>query len=271
MDFQLILLFFISGVIGGFLAGLLGVGGGVVFVPVIQYFIKDKVADDDFVAYTIANSLFIIFIVGVFGWYEQLKVKNTDSKTSLIVGFTAVITSLITSYLIKEFNITDKRIFNSFFTILIILTVVRMLMSYFLKQKDPEKVVLPSVKYLMPIGFITGAVTALTGLGGGVIMVPYFNKVLKLPIKFSTGLSLSIIPIIALPLIVFYLIIGPKEIMSGGFQTGYIMWQVVLPIGFIAAFSAKYGVKFAQKRKPQTILLIFIVFVSLTLLKVWLA
>jgi hypothetical protein len=94
-------------------------------------------------------------------------------------------------------------LFKTFFSIVMLLTIARVLYGQIKNKTENDVLNMPAYSKFVPAGLLAGVITSLTGLGGGVIMVPYFNKILKLPVKFSTGLSLSVIPIIALPLIVF--------------------------------------------------------------------
>lgn len=270
MDFQLLIWFVLAGIAGGFLAGLLGVGGGLVFIPVIQKIIENKVPLEDVVAYTISNSLMIIFVVGVSSFAKQKKLKNTDLKASLITGFSAVISSLLVTYLLKITNTTDMALFKTFFSIVMLLTIARVLYGQIKNKTENDVLNMPAYPKFVPAGLLAGVITSLTGLGGGVIMVPYFNKILKLPVKFSTGLSLSVIPIIALPLIVFYLFSSPQKEVIEGYQTGYIMWTAVLPISLFAAIASQYGIKVSQKLKSSVVMLIFLLFAIFTLVRVWL-
>ena len=136
------------------------------------------------------------------------------------------------------------------------------------KKKTDDTINLPQLTAFIPAGFIAGLVTAITGLGGGVVMVPYFNKVLKLPIKFSTGLSLSVIPLIAAPLLVFYMINTPLKEVYPGAQTGYIMWMAILPITIAAGLASPLGVKVANKISNDTLLGIFLAFILINLTKI---
>ena len=67
-----ILLLVLAGLVGGFLAGMLGVGGGIVFVPVIQLILTYHKISEGNVAYTLANSLVIVFAVGISGTFKQI-------------------------------------------------------------------------------------------------------------------------------------------------------------------------------------------------------
>jgi uncharacterized protein len=268
MDYLSLLFLLGAGVFGGILSGLLGVGGGLVFIPIIQYIIQDKVAPGDIVSYTIGNSLMIIFIVGLSGFLKQRQLKNTDTKATIYTGIAAVCSSLLVTALLNIFEINDLSIFKSFFTLVLIVTIIRVLIGQFSKNKDSEVLNLPPYKKFIPAGLFAGIITSLTGLGGGVIMVPYFNKILKLPVRFSTGLSLSVIPIIALPLIIYYMVQKPVLLVFPTFQTGFMMWAAIIPLGLSAAISARWGIILAQKMRPSIILFLFLAFSLFTLFRV---
>lgn len=260
-----ILLLIFAGLLGGFLAGMLGVGGGIVFVPVIQQILFHHQITEGNVYYTLSNSLVIVFAVGIRGTIKQLKLKNTHLPSAVATGISASISSMLLTFLIFKYELNNQQLFNYIFAVILIFTTIRMLLS---KGEDNNQLNIPKITKFIPAGLFAGVVTSLSGLGGGVVMVPYFNKILKLPIKFATGLSLSVIPIIALPLIVFYSIINPVQLVHSKYQTGFLVWPLLVPIILSAMLSSGYGVKFAQTLRPKTLSTIFITFVILTLVKI---
>jgi len=91
------------GAIGGFMAGMLGVGGGIIFVPILTwYFHKLGMADHDIVKYTLANSILLVFVSGISGIIRQKKTGTWDFKRTLIIGIPGAITALIWSYFIEK-------------------------------------------------------------------------------------------------------------------------------------------------------------------------
>jgi uncharacterized protein len=265
-DIWHLLLILAIGFLGGFLAGMLGVGGGIVFIPLFQEMVKNHSVEADKVPYILTNSLMIVFAVGLMATIKQVKIKNTDLKASVVTGACAVLSSLSLSFLINHYNINDPLIFRYIFALILVFTAVKMLYDHLRKKETVEKVQLPPLKKFIPAGLFAGVVTSLTGLGGGIIMVPYFNKVLKLPIKFATGLSLSVIPLIALPLLLFYTFDKPS-LKLHDIQSGHIVWPVILPILISSMIAAPLGVRFAQKLASKTLLTIFLCFILLTVIK----
>lgn len=270
MDIYHLIIYVIAGAFGGFMAGMLGVGGGIVFIPIIQEIIRNTALEHDKAFYVLANSLAIVLVVGVSGSVKQYKLKNTDLRAALVTGVFAIMSSLTCSWILHEFKLNDAHVFKSIFAVILVITGLRMWMSrkQVAHEKEHAPVQIPNLKLFMPAGALAGIITAITGLGGGVVMVPYFNKILKLPLKFSTGLSLSVIPIIAAPLLVFYMFKTPGKEVFSGMQTGYIMWSAILPLIVAAGIASPLGVRLANKISSKNLLIIFLSFISLNLLKI---
>lgn len=267
IDLWLLLLMFVLGFAGGFMAGMLGVGGGIIFVPFLHEIVKGYADIADRVPYVLANSLAIVCVVGISGSVKQYKLKNTDIRASLVTGLSAICTSLLVSSLLKHFEINEPKLFSYVFILILVLTAARILYGKIREKDEIETLNMPKLGKFIPAGLFAGVITSMTGLGGGIVMVPYFNRVLKLPIKFSTGLSLSVIPIITLPLLVFYIINKPAVEVYPGMQSGYIMWTAILPIIIAAVIAAPFGVRVAQKLSSNTLLTIFLVFIAITIVK----
>ena len=66
-------LLFLLGSFGAFVAGFLGVGGGIIYIPILQHFLsKLNLPDDILVKAILANSLFVIIFSGSVATYKQL-------------------------------------------------------------------------------------------------------------------------------------------------------------------------------------------------------
>ena len=66
--------------LGGVVAGLIGVGGGVVFVPAMVVFLSKGQVEAE------ATSLLIIAVVSLFGTWRQRGYGNVDLRDALLIG-----------------------------------------------------------------------------------------------------------------------------------------------------------------------------------------
>ena len=103
---------------------------------------------------------------------------NFYPKQILYTSLPGVITSLGLSYAISQIHFYSKDKFNVFFISMLVLLLVRMFWkntSTAAKEKEPAEV--KTLAYVLT-GFFTGLVTALSGLGGGIVMIPVFTNLL---------------------------------------------------------------------------------------------
>ncbi|MBC7382867.1 MAG: sulfite exporter TauE/SafE family protein [Bacteroidia bacterium] len=255
----------ILGSFGAFLSGLLGVGGGIIFIPVLDHFLKKcGMHDDMLVKGILANSLFTIIFSGSVSSYKQYKMGNFFPKQIWQTALPGVFTAILLTYLIKSGNWYNKGTFNYVFAGMLLVIMIRM----FLKGKTtpgtwPE----PTARQFGTTGFFTGIITALSGLGGGVVMTPVFTDVLKIPIKKASSISNGVIPLFAIAIGIYNLGDTPPYKISE-WQVGYIVFPVILPMILAAFIFAPLGVKIAQQTTQSIIRLIFAMMVGLVLIKV---
>ena len=256
---------FILGSIGGFVSGFLGVGGGIIFVPILDFFLfKLGLRNDVLVKGILANSLFTIIFSGSVASYTQYKTGNFYPREILRTAFPGIITALIMTYLIKNGTWYSKTLFNNVFACMLLLIAVKMLGT---KQKVLNESMTNNKTYqYLFTGFFAGIVTAMSGLGGGVVMTPIFTDIFKHDIRKASSISNGIIPLFAIAVGIYNLYgTSPQKITD--WQIGYILFPVVLPMIFATFIFAPMGVKLSQKTKPQIIRAVFVSFVSIVLIK----
>jgi uncharacterized protein len=270
MEFTFILYLFLAGAFGGFMAGLLGVGGGVVFVPLITHYIGTiAVPEASFSALVMANSFSVIFVIGIFGTLKQKKLGQFYPKIILATGIPAVIGSIGTSKLLVISGLYSKHVFSVFFIGLLCFVLFRFLVEAIKqkKNKSVETIYQPeSLNVFLLPGFLSGIIAALSGLGGGIVMIPYFTQLLKMPIKSATAISLSVITLGALPLLVFYLF-QDLQLPLGMPHTGHIIWPLVVPMILGSMLTVGFGVSLSKKISPWLVFILLSVFIIFTILK----
>ncbi|MEY3781402.1 MAG: hypothetical protein RJA00_1563 [Bacteroidota bacterium] len=263
------LLLLLCGSVGGFLAGLLGVGGGMLFIPVInEYLSSYPLTTDELVKYTLANSIALVFMSGVSGIFRQKKMGTWDWKQSLYIGIPGALSSLAMSMAIEQGDWYSKTRFQTVFLGFLLLSIANMIWGKTAAKSTDTQVNDAKTSPILPIlvGIIAGCVVSLSGLGGGIIMVPLFRMLLKKPMHQATALSLSIVPILAIASLLQYGLNAPSDTINP-FQWGYLLGILLLPMLLGVMFFSSFGQKTAPRVPVLWLRVIFAVLSSIILIK----
>ncbi|MCG9880556.1 MAG: sulfite exporter TauE/SafE family protein [Bacteroidia bacterium] len=248
-----------------FLSGFLGVGGGIVYIPVIEYYLKRLGIHSDILVKTIlANSLFTIIFSGSVSSYYQYKNGNFYPKQIIQTALPGIVSALLITYLIKNGTWYNKTVFNYVFASMLLLIVTRMYTSKPKVNADDNHNNKPI--YFGSTGFIAGIVTAFSGLGGGVVMTPVFTDIFKQPIKKASSISNGVIPFFAISMGIYNLWDTPEQLLSK-YQIGYIVLPIVIPLILSTFIFAPIGVNISQKTSHKIIRFTFASFASLVFFK----
>ena len=167
MDFWL--LYLVTGVFAGFLAGLLGVGGGLVIVPVLVFiFTAQHFPAEQVMHLALGTSLASIMFTSI----SSLRAHHAHGAVNWVVvrgltpgiiagtlGGTMVAAQLSTSFL------------KVFFVVFLYYVATQMIMN--IKPKPSRE--LPGVMGMFSAGGVIGAVSSLVGIGGGTLSVPFMT------------------------------------------------------------------------------------------------
>jgi len=257
-----------TGLIGGFLGGLLGLGGGVVFAPVLLfYFQQIGVPDAALLPLTIGTSLCAVLITMFSTTYAQHRKGALRIQVALFSGTVSASIALIATIAISTQSWYDKRYFQLFFGAMLLLVTWRMVMyKPIVGGADVERTDQKSI--LMAIGGISGFVSALTGVGGGTILVPAYHRFLNMQMTVATATSSGTILMTSATAILGYLYQGwGKHILP--FSFGYVDGLAAVLLAFPAILSAQWGVGAAHKINTlwlKRIFAAFSLFISLRMI-----
>lgn len=268
LDYSDFIILFLLGSIGAFLSGFLGVGGGIVYIPILDYFLgKLGLSDDNLVKAILANSLFTIIFSGSVSSYKQYRIGNFYLKEILYTAATGAVTAALMTMFIKSGTWYSKSVFNYVFASMLLVIAVRMFLLSNPKSIE-EKNVKPIGYYIT--GFFAGIITAMSGLGGGVVMTPTFTDVFKINIKKASAISNGVIPLFAIAVGLLNLSTPATQQVSN-WQVGFIVFPVVIPMILSTFLFAPLGVITAQKANQKVIRMVFATFVSIVFVKTLLA
>ena len=257
MDFLIyVLLLLIGGCFGGLMAGLLGVGGGIILTP-IQYFLLLAYGVEPGIAMTtsFATSLAVIFVTmirGTMNHYKNGMVVTDYLVYIMVLGFIGAIVGAFVSVRV------DVSILRLAFGILCFFAVINMIL---IKYPDNDDNISRSVLAHCLLGLIGGLLCGLLGVGGGIIMIPILTIVLKYPTHKAIGTSSASIIATSLGGMIAYIVLGWNVSGLPAFSVGYVnVIQFVfltLTSSLVAGYAANLSKKVdAYKLKIVHILLV---------------
>tara|TARA_B100000749_G_scaffold259830_1_gene230861 strand:+ start:967 stop:1605 length:639 start_codon:yes stop_codon:yes gene_type:complete len=156
----------ILGSVVGVLAGMLGIGGGLIIVPVLSYLLIHfmGMTTETVMPVAIATSLSTIIFTGMSSAFAHYKLGNIQRHvvlyTGLGIAFGAFAGAQIASHISGE-------LLKDVFAVLVILIAMQMIFG---KQKASENDA--SKGTLATVGGGAGLLSALMGIGGGALLVP---------------------------------------------------------------------------------------------------
>jgi uncharacterized membrane protein YfcA len=222
---------------------------------------------EEIVRYTLANSIFLVFASGLSGIFRQYKMGSWAWRESLHIGIPGALSSWAMSWAIRWGDWYNPDRFSFVFLGFLLLTMGNMLLSKGADQSLSETDPNPSWIKGSLVGLMAGAVVSLSGLGGGIIMVPLFRMMLNKPMHKATALSLSIVPMLASLSLLHYITERPNLELSALTQSGYIVWPFFLPMAIGVLVFSSFGQKKAKDLSPLTLRIIFASLSALVLIK----
>jgi len=257
MTITLFLILLLIGAIVGYYSGLIGTGGNIILIPVFDIlFHYLKIPETEVVKFIIAHSFFITAFTGLSVSYKQFKAKNLHVKEVLFISIAGMITAFFMTEFIKNGNWYHKSDFDLVFFTLLLILAIRML--FFKQPPPPINENHLNKPYFPIIGIVAGLISSLSGLGGGIIVIPILTDILKTPLKKASSISIGVVAMLALPISISYLSIDARSTMQNFLpaQVGYISMFIAAPV-LIGVFSTTgWGVRTAQKTDPNKLRLI---------------
>jgi uncharacterized protein len=247
VDYLEFLFLGVIGVVGGMLSGLVGVGGGIVFVPGLLYAGGWRIQE------AVAASLVIIIFSSLSGTIRNAKSADPVNWRVAALLSLAVAPSSLIGVLISRVS-PEIVVKVAFATLLIALAYPT---ARGRGEYDPDKHIPLPLVFLA--GIFIGTLSGLVGVGGGVMMVPLMVLGMGLTTKGAVSTSLAVV--------MFTGIIGAAGYVATGFRD--VQELLSLPPLIIGSIiGAPLGVR-VRDRLPENVVRIgfgvFMVIVALRL------
>lgn len=252
----------ISAVVAGFLGSILGLGGGIIIVPVLTLVYGVNIR------YAVAASLISIVATSSGAAASYLKDNLTNLRVAVLLEI-GTVTGAIAGFLISAY-IKTKFLFL-LFGLFLMFSVFMMLQrreqsasdkshpwSDYLKlnsEYPDQKGSIPYKVENVPVGlfvmFLAGIFSALLGIGSGILKVLAMDRAMKLPIKVSSATSNFMIGVTASASAGAYLLRGD------------ILPEIAAPVAVGIIAGSFLGAKAMVRMRSRHIRYIFVVVLTI--------
>jgi len=258
---NLIVVLALAAAVAGFMAGLLGVGGGIIMVPALYY--AFTVLDFDIVTrmhLSVGTSLAIIIPTSIISTKTHMEYDAVDFKMIKSFGIFILLGVISGTFLAVSLKTPTLILFFSIFALMVGLFFI------FLREQlveNPKKI----SNFIKNIsGVIIGFISVPLGIGGGSLMVP-FMRTFGYDIRKSIGTAAAVGFLIAIS--------GTTTMIIGGnlinnintpFSVGYfnlLGFAVFVPVTMIMARLGAKTVYKINKKILGKIFGIFLIIVSI--------
>lgn len=240
MGIEWVVAFLILGAVVGFMAGLLGIGGGGIMVPVLtSIFLAQGVAVENVVHLALGTSMASIVFTSFASMRAHHKRGAVQWNIVKMMATGVVLGTFGATFLATWMNSVHLALFFAIF------------MGYVAFQMARDKKPKPSRKLLSSPalfagGGVIGVISALVSIGGGSLTVPFLvwqNIDVKKAIATSAaiGFPLSIAGTLG------YVVNGFMHPSSAALSAGFVYLPAVVLISLVSYFTAPFGASMAHK------------------------
>jgi len=253
MAIEHIIILLVTGIVAGFAAGLLGLGGGFIMTPV-QYMVYTSMglATDMAIKLAFGTTLLVILPTAASGAWRHSQKKAVWWKAAIVMGGVSLIGGFIGATLATHLpGVALKIAFGGIY----LAVAVRMLTT---RQLEVEQAPRDNPWLWMACAFPIGIITGILGMGGGVIAVPVMALALRFKMHNAVATSLAMMIFTSTGAVTGYIINGFGVPNLPAYSIGYVnmlSWFLLVVTSF---GMAQVGAMTAHKLPAKQLGYIFI-------------
>jgi uncharacterized protein len=245
------------GTVVGFLAGLIGIGGGLIIVPALVMLLPAYgiIEPENAMLVAIATSLASIIVTATSSVIAHHRQGNVPWSIATAVLIGAALGALLVGYFAHH---VSGEILKLVFAVAVLLLSLRMLGS----RSTLGSKALPSKGWLGLVSAILAGMASLLGIGGGALFVPMLNY-FSVDIRRAIGCAAASGIAIAIFGSIGYVLAGWKHYSLAEGFIGYIYLPVLVGIVTTSVFMAPIGARLTNRLPVLVIKRVFGVFLIL--------
>jgi len=236
----------ILGLLIGILASLTGVGGGAIIVPILSLIYAFTPAN------AVGTSLAAIVFTAVAATVTYWRQKRIFFRTGVLVSFATAPGAVIGAYLT---GVVSSTVLGIAFSVFLIIVAIKILTEILPRRRGKSKIdaeIQDSENDLFnykrgrlylafALGFASGVISGLLGVGGGIVLVPLLIFVLKLDMHVAVATTM------------FTMIFTALAGVAQHFVLGNVNFEFALMLGVGSILGTQIGA-YIYKRASHTLM-----------------
>jgi len=251
-----------TGIFAGVLAGLLGVGGGIIIVPILFHLFSgfgvDTALAMPLAVGTSLSTIVLTSLVSARNHYAKGGVDMDLVRRWLLPVLIGVAIGSLAPTMVDGAQV------KTVFGIMLVVVSLHMLASSFRPLQLLDHLPLPGLQF--PLAVLVGGLSALLGIGGGTLMVPLLT-LFAFPIHRAVSTASVFGLIISVPATLVYVANGWGLPDLPPLTTGYVNWAAFAILVPMTMWFAPLGVKLAYRLNVPQLKRAFAVFLFLVGMK----
>ena len=238
------------GSFSGVLAGLFGIGGGIIIIPTFFYIFSYLAFPDEILSHMVlGSSLGVIAFSSISSTFSHHSKGAVNWRIIKVVAPSIVIGSslggLTAGYL-------ESSTLQGLVSLFLVVASVQLIFEFPPPSQNPKTNLAGPVIAGGGIGWLSGVF----GIGGGIFSVPYFyHRGLKMMHAIGTSAACGI-PI-AIAGSISYILIGYENLNLPEYSIGYVYLPATIIVGVMSSLTAKFGVNIAHRMKQKKLRIAF--------------
>lgn len=250
MESRVLINLILVGMAAGFLAGMFGIGGGAIVIPMLMYLYKSGGMDaTEAIRLAFGTSLATMAFTGLSSFLSHWQRDNVDmawlKKLFLPAGIGATAGALLATRISGVWLALGLSLMLAYFGLKL------------LRQGEPTRSPSPLFqRFYRLAGALSGITYSLAGMGGA-SLVSFYLLMVGLPLRLAIGTTTGVILPIALGAIIGF---GITAGVPHDWRWGYIDLHALLIMGLCSVIASKLGVRAAAAMPTPLLRKIFGVF-----------
>lgn len=239
--------FLILGAVAGFLAGLFGIGGGMIIVPTLVWLLpKLGVPDELLMSIALGTSFSTIVFTTFSAAQRHNKLGNVEWSVARFF-----VPALMAAVFVSGLIVSDlpKALMTKIFAVMVLYMAIKMFLA--LKPKQTETKPL-STQSMLVGGGIIGMLSSFAGIAGGAFIVPFLNA-RGIELKRAIGTSSFCGCLLGLAGTISFILSGWGNPHLPEYSLGYVYLPALVGVVLTSIFTSKLGATLANQLPVATL------------------